>query len=68
MQNAEGMYVNLVWPQGLFWQSRSGRQDPTETRVRIQYQMLDEDGDQFGDILESVLFFREYHTSQFGEP
>ena len=66
MQNAEGMYVNLVWPQGLFWQSRSGRQDPTETRVRIQYQMLDEDGDQFGDILESVLFFREYHTSQFG--
>lgn len=66
MQNAEGMYVNLVWPQGLFWQSRSGRQDPTETRVRIQYQMLDEDGDLFGDILESVLFFREYHTSQFG--
>ncbi len=66
MQNAEGMYVNLVWPQGLYWQSRSGRQDPTETRVRIQYQMLNEDGDQFGDILESVLFFREYHTSQFG--
>lgn len=66
MRNAEGMSVNLTWPQGLHWQSRSGRRDPTETKVLIEYQQIDESGTPIGAIQQSILFFREFHLSQFG--
>ncbi|MDQ8953473.1 host specificity factor TipJ family phage tail protein [Acinetobacter rudis] len=66
MRNAEGMSINLTWPQGLYWQSKSGRRDPTETKVLVEYQQIDETGTPTGAVQQSVLFFREFHSSQFG--
>ncbi|WP_353174188.1 host specificity factor TipJ family phage tail protein [Acinetobacter rudis] len=66
MPNAEGMSINLTWPQGLYWQSKSGRRDPTESKVLIEYQQVDDNGNVVGAVQQRVLFFREYNLSQFG--
>lgn len=66
MEAADGMLVNLTWPQGLYWQSSSGRQDPLHTDIKVQYQQINDVGDPVGRIGEYTLYFKEKNMSQFG--
>lgn len=64
---AQGFWLNIYWSQGLFWQSKSGRRDPTESYTKIQYQQLDEATlEPIGEIFEDFYNIREYHASDFG--
>lgn len=63
---ATGMLINLVFPQGLYWQSESGRQDPHPSKPMVAWQQLDSNGNPIGAISTRTEFIFDKKTSQFG--
>lgn len=66
MPEATGIMINLNYPEGLYWQSRSGRVDPIHNYVTIQYQPLDSNGTPVGTALEYVYHIFERQMNGFG--
>ena len=54
--DATGLFYNLVYPQGLYWQSRSGRQDAHPSRIKIEYQQIDNNNVPFGAIYSNEFY------------
>lgn len=48
MSNATHIRINLTFPQGLFWTSRSGRQDADDVIVQVEYRELNYNGNPIG--------------------
>ncbi|ENV34566.1 TonB-dependent receptor [Acinetobacter gerneri DSM 14967 = CIP 107464 = MTCC 9824] len=64
---AEGFYANLYWQTGLYWQSKSGRQDATQTHVIVEYQQIDAVTNQpIGQIYKKELYFKSKILNDFG--
>lgn len=66
LDSAEGFYLNIYWQQGLYWQSRSGRRDPWNVDVVIEYQQIDRDGAPIGAIIKDNYKFRDFKLKPFG--
>lgn len=66
MPEATDILVNLSYPEGIYWQSRSGRVDPDRSWVTIQYQMLTVNGTPDGPVLEFVNYIYEKQMNGFG--
>lgn len=48
MPTATEFSLNILFTNGLYWQSRSGRRDPQRFAVKIEYQKIDDDGNPVG--------------------
>ncbi len=66
MPEATGMLINLVYPEGLYWASRSGRIDPQRSGVTIEYQMVDTDGNPVGGIFKHDNYLYQIRRNGFG--
>lgn len=66
LDNADGFLMNVRWSQGLYWQSNSGRRDPWNVDVLIEYQQVDTTGEPIGPILTDNLKFRDFSLKPFG--
>lgn len=66
LDNADGFLMNIRWSQGLYWQSRSGRRDPWNVDVLIEYQQVDTAGEPIGPIFTDNLTFRDFSLKPFG--
>ncbi|MDC5120076.1 host specificity factor TipJ family phage tail protein [Acinetobacter baumannii] len=65
--DAVGLFYNLLYPQGLYWQSRSGRQDPHPSRVKVEYQQIDNNNVPLGAIYSDELSLFTKRLNQFGK-
>ncbi|WP_407509375.1 host specificity factor TipJ family phage tail protein [Acinetobacter baumannii] len=65
--DATGLFYNLVYPQGLYWQSRSGRQDAHPSRIKIEYQQIDNNNVPFGAIYSNEFYIFDRKLTQFGK-
>lgn len=63
--DATQIIFNFQYPNGIYWQSRSGRQDPDWSDIEIQYQQIIE-GEPFGKIYTYNDYYRGKNTNEFG--
>lgn len=66
LDGAEGFFLNIHWQQGLYWQSRSGRRDPLDVDIAIEYQQLNQNGEPIGSIFIENYRFRDFQLKPFG--
>lgn len=66
MPEATNIMINLNYPNGLYWQSRSGRIDPNPSVVYIEWQQVDVEGDPFGEVYTDSSSIFKLERNAFG--
>lgn len=66
MLGATRLTGNFTFPQGLYWTSKSGRKDPEDVTIIIEYQQIDDNGDPIGSIYTSSTEIIERIYKPFG--